>query len=127
MINNDFENREATRGATFGKKLIFLVIGGSIGAALALLLAPKSGRELREDIAGFAGKRYNDALVAANSVQNQVSDIYAIAKEAGGEVLDVVSTGASRIREEVKSDAGEIVAIMEDSAALASRKLERIV
>ena len=37
--------RESEASAT--TKLAYLLIGGSIGAALALLFAPKSGQELR--------------------------------------------------------------------------------
>jgi gas vesicle protein len=33
-----------------------LVVGGVVGAGVALLLAPKSGRELRKDITGLASK-----------------------------------------------------------------------
>ncbi|MCU0240070.1 MAG: YtxH domain-containing protein [Pyrinomonadaceae bacterium] len=37
--------------ASASTKLTYLLIGGGIGAILALLFAPKSGQELREDIA----------------------------------------------------------------------------
>ena len=35
--------------------VISLLIGGAIGAGIALLLAPQSGRETREKIADLAG------------------------------------------------------------------------
>jgi gas vesicle protein len=35
--------------------LISLIVGGMVGAAVALLLAPQSGRKTREDIADLAG------------------------------------------------------------------------
>ena len=35
--------------------LVPFVIGGLVGAGVALLLAPKSGRELRKDISDIAG------------------------------------------------------------------------
>jgi len=35
-------------------KLTYFLIGGCVGAAVALLLAPKSGKELRETLAGSA-------------------------------------------------------------------------
>ncbi|MBA2495432.1 MAG: YtxH domain-containing protein, partial [Acidobacteria bacterium] len=37
-------------------KLTYLLIGGGIGATLALLFAPKSGQELRGDIADVTRK-----------------------------------------------------------------------
>lgn len=36
--------------------LVPFLVGGLIGAGVALLLAPKSGRELRNDIKGVASK-----------------------------------------------------------------------
>ena len=39
-----------------GENLIFLLVGGLIGAGIALLYAPKSGRETREDIRKLAAK-----------------------------------------------------------------------
>ena len=45
--------REETSATT---KLTYLLIGGGIGALLALLFAPKSGEELRGDIADVTRK-----------------------------------------------------------------------
>ena len=38
-------------GAVLGRVLGFVVLGAIVGAGVSLLLAPKSGRELREDLA----------------------------------------------------------------------------
>ena len=38
------------RGVCAGTVLVSFVAGAAIGAGLALLYAPKSGREIREDI-----------------------------------------------------------------------------
>ena len=49
-------------GENNGKGLLIgLLIGGSIGAALALLFAPKSGRELRQDIKNKSDEYMDDA------------------------------------------------------------------
>ena len=47
-MGRDYYEREETNAAT---KLTYLLIGGGIGAVIALLFAPKSGTELRGDIA----------------------------------------------------------------------------
>ena len=44
------------RGDSVSTRLTYLLIGGGIGAVIALLFAPKSGQELREDIADATGK-----------------------------------------------------------------------
>ena len=49
MKERDEEERQA-RAASVSAKLMYLLIGGGIGAALALLFAPKSGAELRADV-----------------------------------------------------------------------------
>src|SRR5258708_33352690 len=41
------------QGSSAAEKLTFLLIGGGIGATLALLFAPKTGRELRGAIADY--------------------------------------------------------------------------
>jgi gas vesicle protein len=41
----------------FGSFLAGVVIGGLIGAALGLLLAPRTGEELREQIDEFVGEK----------------------------------------------------------------------
>ncbi|NJM52639.1 MAG: YtxH domain-containing protein [Blastocatellia bacterium] len=50
--------KEETSATT---KLTYLLIGGGIGAILALLFAPKSGQELREDIADATRKSLEKA------------------------------------------------------------------
>ena len=51
-MRHEYE-REETSAAT---KLTYLLVGGGIGAILALLFAPKSGEELRGDIADVTRK-----------------------------------------------------------------------
>jgi len=45
------EEREIKEGRSF---LVPFVVGGLVGAGVALLLAPKSGKELRKDIKDIA-------------------------------------------------------------------------
>ena len=117
--NNNYENRgtECTHFAgRTAQKIMFFMIGGGIGAALALLFAPKSGSELRTDIAAMAEKGYNETLAAADKLKETSLKYFEAAKETGSEVLDVVATGASALKTEVRKDAQNIGAIVEDSA-----------
>jgi gas vesicle protein len=44
----------------FGSFVAGLVIGGLIGAAIGLLLAPESGEEMREQVGDFVDERMRD-------------------------------------------------------------------
>jgi gas vesicle protein len=50
----------------FGSFLAGLVIGGLIGAAIGLLLAPESGEEMREQVGDFVDERMRDLGDAVN-------------------------------------------------------------
>jgi len=105
-----------TKGAGIARNLFFLVLGGSVGATIALLFAPKSGRELRRDIGETAGKGYDKVLGTAHRVQEQVGDYYDTAKETGLRVLDTASNEASDLREEIKGDAVKIGGMVGEAA-----------
>ncbi len=114
-MNNNDENQNVgcvKFSENLGRKLAFLLIGGGIGAAVALLFAPKPGREIREDIADLATEGYDQALRAASEMKHRTAELYDTAKETGRDVRDVVSTGASAIRKEVTSDVQKIRSIV---------------
>jgi gas vesicle protein len=111
-MNNNCENREVECvgfSRSLGTKLLFLMIGGGIGAAIALLFAPKRGGELRGDIADMAGKRYDETVATANQLKRRTAEYYKTAKETGSEVIDVIVAGASAVKEEVGKDVEKIV------------------
>jgi len=130
--NNAYEYRESS-GAGFarnaGQKLLYFMIGGGIGAAIALMFAPKKGSELRSDIADMTAKGIDQTTAAANQLKQRTAEIYKTAKETGSEVLDVVTAGATAVKEEVTSDVEKIGAIVENSAkrAVGSTKPMNIV
>ena len=91
-MGNNYEN-EGSGAAT---KLTFLLAGVGIGAVVALLFAPKSGVELREDIADATRKGIEKVKEAAAQIQetageyyettrDKATDLYASAKESAGE------------------------------------------
>lgn len=71
------------------------IIGGAVGAAAALLLAPKSGRELRQDIRS----KYNQA---SDKAMQWMSDAGAKTKEVASQVsqhaTDLVDKTKSVVR-----------------------------
>jgi len=63
------------------EKLTFLLIGAGIGATLALLFAPKSGRELRGDIADYTRRGVDAAGDSARQIGARASEVYDTASE----------------------------------------------
>jgi gas vesicle protein len=55
-------------------RFMYLLIGASIGASLALLFAPKTGRELRGDIADLSRKGMQRGRDAAHRVGDRVNE-----------------------------------------------------
>ncbi len=64
-----------------GSKFLYFVIGGGVGAIIALLFAPRSGKETRELIAQKAseGKEYLSST--ARTVQEKASEVLDQTKE----------------------------------------------
>ena len=57
-------------------RLTYLLIGAGIGAAVALLFAPKAGRELRGDIADVTRKGIDYSKDGARYVGDRATDVY---------------------------------------------------
>jgi len=80
-MRNEYE-REETSATT---KLTYLLIGGGIGAILALLFAPKSGEELRGDIADATRKGLEKGRETAAQLQEKAGEYYEVTREKAGE------------------------------------------
>ena len=94
-------------GENISTRLTYLLIGGGIGAILALLFAPKSGHELRGDIADAARKGIDRSREAAQQLgdrageyyeatRGRASELYSQAAERVGEVAQTARDTASR-------------------------------
>jgi gas vesicle protein len=67
-----------------GSILSSFFLGGIIGAGVALLAAPKTGRETREQIRGLAGAAKNKV----DDYYGQITEVVASTLESGKELLD---------------------------------------
>lgn len=96
--------REETSATT---KLTYLLIGGGIGAALALLFAPKSGHELRGDIADVTRKGIEKGKETAALVGERAGDYYEVTREKAGELYHTAQEKAGELTEKAKSVAAQ--------------------
>jgi gas vesicle protein len=69
------------RGYCAGSILLAFVLGGVVGAGIALLTAPQSGRETREKIREFADETRKKAADYAEQARDTVSSYAGQAKE----------------------------------------------
>jgi len=83
-------------------KLSYLIIGGGIGAILALLFAPKSGSELRGDIADVTRKGLDKTKEAAGQLQERAGEYYEVTREKAGELYSTAQEKASQLGEKAK-------------------------
>ncbi|OPY68911.1 MAG: YtxH-like protein [Syntrophorhabdaceae bacterium PtaU1.Bin034] len=70
-------------GTNTGSWLLSFILGGLVGAAVALLVAPKSGRQTREHIKDLA----EDAREKAGGYYGQARDKMSTAMQKGAEVF----------------------------------------
>ena len=99
------------------EKLTFLLIGAGIGATLALLFAPKSGRELRGDIADYTRRGVDAAGEGARQIGTRASEVYDTASErvqgAYGTARERVAQGAEAVSDIAARQKDQIQAAIE--------------
>jgi len=81
---------------SISNKLTYLLIGGGIGAIIALLFAPKSGHELRGDIADATRKGIDRSREAAQQLGDRAGEYYEATRDRASELY---SQAAERVGE----------------------------
>lgn len=67
-------------------KLSYFLVGAGVGAVIALLFAPKAGKELREDISGATKRSIDYANDRAKAVGSKASTMYSSSREKANEL-----------------------------------------
>jgi gas vesicle protein len=94
--------REESGAAT---KLTYLLIGGGIGAIIALLFAPKSGEELRGDIADATRKGIEKSKEAAAQLQDKAGEYYEVTRDKASELYQTASDKAGELGDKARTAA----------------------
>ena len=116
------------------EKLTFLLIGAGIGATLALLFAPKSGRELRGDIADYTKKGLDAANEGARAIGDRAAEVYGTTSgrvaevygSASGKVAEAYGTASGRVAEAYGSAREKVAQSAEVVSEAATRQKEQI-
>ena len=88
-MGSDDYRRES--GDSISTRLTYLLIGGGIGAIIALLFAPKSGQELRGDIADATRKGIDKSREAAQQLSERAGEYYESTRERAAELYSTAS------------------------------------
>jgi gas vesicle protein len=98
-MGRDYDREEANAAT----KLTYLLVGGGIGAILALLFAPKSGIELRGDIADATRKGIEKGKETASQLQERAGDYYEVSRERASGLYQTAAEKAADLAEKAKS------------------------
>lgn len=94
---------------SFRNGLLYLLIGGGIGATLALLFAPKSGADLRHDISDITRKGYDGSLELAQNIKNHSTEILHNLADKKDHILDLAASKFARAPEQAAENVASAV------------------
>ena len=114
-MGNDDYRRDS--GDSISTRLTYLLIGGGIGAILALLFAPKSGEELRGDIADATRKGIDRSREAAQQLSDRAGEYYEATRERASELYSQAAEKAGEVaktaREAAARQGGTVAAAID--------------
>lgn len=116
-MQNQRDLQRRNEGSEVSTRLAYLLIGGGIGAVLALLFAPKSGEELRGDIADVTRKGIDRTREAATQVGARAGEYYEVTRDHATELYSTAVSKAGDLadaaREAALGKSGQLSAAIE--------------
>jgi len=100
-MRNEYDRNDSN----VSTKLTYLLIGGGIGAIIALLFAPKSGVELRGDIADATRKGIEKGKETAAQLQERAGEYYEVGREKAAEYYQTAQEKAGEFAEKARTAA----------------------
>jgi gas vesicle protein len=117
MPNESEYRRRERESSDVAARLTYLLIGGSIGAVIALLFAPKSGQELRGDIADATRKGIDRSRETASQIGAKAGEYYEVTRDRASELYstaaDRAGTLADTARDVASRKGGQLTAAIE--------------
>lgn len=103
-------------GDNISTRLTYLLIGGGIGAIIALLFAPKSGQELRGDLADATRKGIDRSREAAQQLGDRAGEYYEATRDRAAEYYNQAAERASGIYSQAAEKVGEVTQTARETA-----------
>ena len=113
-MGNDDYRRDS--GDNISTRLTYLLIGGGIGAVIALLFAPKSGHELRGDLADATRKGIDKSREAAQQLGERAGTYYETGRERAAEYYTQAADKASELYTQAADKVGEVAQTARETA-----------
>jgi gas vesicle protein len=82
------DHKAGTNGGSKGGTILAFALGAAVGAVAALLLAPKSGEELRGDIADAVNDGAKQVRSAGRNLKQRAQEIVELATDTVQDALD---------------------------------------
>lgn len=121
-MSNDSDSGSFTRGLFLGA-----ILGGVVGAVTALLLAPKSGAELRREIAQKSSEIYDKASDLLQTVESNLGESAHTVMNEGKEKAQHIVDSARTQAEKILSNAEDVLKEARSKAHIAKEGIgERI-
>jgi gas vesicle protein len=112
-----YDDYRRDSGDNISTRLTYLLIGGGIGAIIALLFAPKSGQELRGDIADATRKGIDRSREAAQQLGDRAGEYYEAtrgrAQEIYTQAAEKVTEAAQTARDAAARQTGTVAAAID--------------
>ena len=102
-MRNEYEKESSTT-----TKLTYLLVGGGIGAILALLFAPKTGEELRGDIADVTRKGIEKSKETAGQLQEKAGEYYEVTRDKAGEYYQTAQQKVGELKDKAQETVGDL-------------------
>lgn len=87
--------------------ILISVVAGLIGAGVALLLAPRSGRETRQMLRSSAGKVKHRANENYEDLRNQARDTMQSASEMKNKIASAIKTRKDQAEQSLEDTSGD--------------------
>ncbi|MGN7388348.1 YtxH domain-containing protein [Sporosarcina sp. SAFN-015] len=100
-----------------GSFLLGALVGGVIGAAAALFLAPKTGREMRDDFSEQAVQIKNKGIELSAVAKDKATEITSVAKEKTDGLTKTIQEQSGQLVDKVKSMTNKTSVPMDDGTA----------
>lgn len=84
--------------------MIAFLIGAAVGGGIALLTAPRSGRETREKLRGLAGETREKIRKIAEEAEERIADVLNEGKETIAQKRDMVKAAVEAGREAIAAE-----------------------